>query len=486
MYSAKNKPIMKNKILLSVFIFSLIPTLLFALPNRTEAKGHLAFSDSTGTKNLNVRISLIDSLRGTNYKNSSVYYDNSAIFKLSVMGELSQSFRFESHNELISDYTNRFINSNHFNPSDGIPYTKESDNSKGWNRFRASLEYDLPFTTILAGYDYLQWGVAKRNPVILRGSNHIYRPWMDTTSFIFEPAPTPYFGYQFEFGRLSYTQYATKLYHKKNTGKYLNAHRLQINLPFDIELGASEMIIYGTTTEFDQTNPNPDADSTSRHFEWVYAIPFIPYLFAEPLLGDLDNNALAFDIRVNTLKNYEFYGELFFDDLANPLSMFDDSWWGNKWAASIGFTAKDFCTTSSICFSFNTEYTRVEPWVYTHHKGAGYTYSNYGSSLGSDLGPNSQELYTRIDAEWNFLQLTLEASAVDQDTAFGGNLYDIHTPLSDTDKSFLEEESTIQYVELKSSLLVSPTDFFWTRIGYSFYFGDYKGSRLEGTIGLTW
>ena len=31
---------------------------------------------------------------------------------------------------------------------------------------------------------------------------------------------------------------------------------------FDIELGASEMIIYGTTTEFDQTNPNPDADST--------------------------------------------------------------------------------------------------------------------------------------------------------------------------------------------------------------------------------
>jgi hypothetical protein len=85
-----------------------------------------------------------------------------------------------------------------------------------------------------------------------------------------------------------------------------------------------------------------------------------------------------------------------------------------------------------------------------------------------------------------FLQLTLEASAVDQDTAFGGNLYDIHTPLSDTDKSFLEEESTIQYVELKSSLLVSPTDFFWTRIGYSFYFGDYKGSRLEGTIGLTW
>jgi hypothetical protein len=165
--------------------------------------------------------------------------------------------------------------------------------------------------------------------------------------------------------------------------------------------------------------------------------------------------------------------------------MFDDSWWGNKWAASIGFTANDFCV-SSVCLSFNTEFTRVEPWTYTHHKGGGYTYSNYGSSLGSDLGPNSQEIYTRLDAEWKWMKLTLEASAVDQDTAFGGNINDIHTPLSDTEKHFLEDESTIQYTELKASLLVSPFDFFWTQVGYSFYLGAYKGSRLEGSIGFTW
>lgn len=476
---------MLKTIFFRITILFFIPTLLFAIPNRTEAKGHLAFTDSIGNKKLNARISLIDSLRGTNYQNSSIYYDNSTILKLSLVGQLSPSLRFESHSELISDKTNRSIEINNFQPADGIPYTKESDNNKGWNRFRASLEYDLPFGTLLAGYDHLQMGVAKRNSVIMRGSKHIYRPWMDTTSFIFEPASTPYFGYQFEVGRLSYTQYAAKLYHKKNTGKYLNAHRLQLNLPFDVELGASEVIVYGSTTEFNNTNPNPDADSIFRSFEWVYAIPFVPYLFAEPLLGDLDNNALAFDFSVKTLKNYEFYGELFFDDLANPLSMFDDSWWGNKWAASIGFTANDFCV-SSVCLSFNTEFTRVEPWTYTHHKGGGYTYSNYGSSLGSDLGPNSQEIYTRLDAEWKWMKLTLEASAVDQDTAFGGNINDIHTPLSDTEKHFLEDESTIQYTELKASLLVSPFDFFWTQVGYSFYLGAYKGSRLEGSIGFTW
>ena len=98
----------------------------------------------------------------------------------------------------------------------------------------------------------------------------------------------------------------------------------------------------------------------------------------------------------------------------------------------------------------------------------------------------SKEIYTRLDAEWKWMKLTLEASAVDQDTAFGGKISDIHTPLSDTEKHFLEDESTIQYTELKASLLVSPFDFFWTQVGYSFYLGAYKGSRLEGSIGLTW
>lgn len=470
---------------IKVLILLLLPISLFANTNRTETKGHIAFTDSTNTKQLYARFSIIDSLRGTNYKNSSVYYDNSVILKLSILGQLSPSFRFKSHYELISDHTNRFIDINNFNPSDGVSYTKESENSKGWNRFLVSLEYDLPFGTLLLGSDYLQLGVAKRNPVILRGSNHVYRPWMDTTSYIFEPVSTPYFGYEFEIGPLTYTQYAAKLYHKKNTGKYMNAHRLQMDFPFDIELGVSEIIIYGSTTENNNTNPNPDADSTDRSFEWVYAIPFIPYLFAEPLLGDLDNNALAFDLRVKTLKNWEFYAELFFDDLSNPLSMFDDSWWGNKWAASIGFEASDFCI-SSVCFSFNTEYTRVEPWVYTHHKGGGYTYSSYGSSLGTDLGPNSQEIYTRLDAKWKWLQLSLEASSVDQDTAYGGNLNDIHTPLSETDKNFLADKTTIEYTELKFSILLTPWDFIWTHIGYSFYLGEYKGSRLDGAIGLTW
>ena len=98
---------------------------------------------------------------------------------------------------------------------------------------------------------------------------------------------------------------------------------------------------------------------------------------------------------------------------------------GNKWAASIGFTAKDFCTTSSICFSFNTEYTRVEPGFIPTIKEQDILIP-ITKLIRPDLALNSQELYTRLDAEWNFLQLTSEVRC-DQDT-LGGNLYDIHTP----------------------------------------------------------
>lgn len=466
-------------------VFTLLPSFALANLSPTEAPGHLHIQDSSGVNKINIRASLIDSLRTTNYKTSGRFYDNSTIIKLSFEGQLSPLFRFRGTTEVISDYTNRFIEPNAFNPYEGISYTKESDKTKSWSRFTSSLEYDLSFATLLAGSDFIKWGPAKRNSVILRGNSHIYRPWMDSTTFLFEPAPTPYFGYEFQVGPLTYTHHNAKLYHNKNTGKYLNAHRLKIELPFKIELGLSEVTVYGSTTEDNNINPNPDADSANRSFEWVYAIPFIPYMLAEPLLGDLDNNALAFDIRVQTLKNWEFYAELFFDDLENPLSMFDESWWGNKWAASIGFEAKGICV-SSVCFSTNTEYTRVEPWVYTHHKGGGYTYQNYGSSLGTDLGPNSQEFYTRLDAEWQWIKLSTEASVVKRDTAFGGHIEDIHTPLSETTKKFLQSKTTMRYGELKASVLLSPWEWIWGRFGVSRYFGYYRGYRLESSLGLTW
>ena len=86
------------------------------------------------------------------------------------------------------------------------------------------------------------------------------------------------------------------------------------------------------------TIPTGTLDSSDRHFEWVYAMPFMSYVFAQHYLGDLDNTGLSFDISVKTLPHWEFYGEMLWDDMKKVTSMFDDSWWGNKWGASVGLT----------------------------------------------------------------------------------------------------------------------------------------------------
>lgn len=445
---------------------------------------HFSFADSARHHEVTIGAQLVDSLAITNLTNAPTHYDNSASVRLFLNGHFTKRFLFDARVKVSTDHTNRDIADNFYHPDEGIPYNKQSENKRTWDIFAANASYDLDAVKLLTGFDYLSMGPARRNHVILRGEQSNYRPWQDSTSRIFEPAPTPYFGYRFELGPIAYSQYAMKLFEKKNFGKYLHVHRLDLSLPFNITFGLSETALYGSTTET-EPNPNEDADSCGREFEWAYVIPFIPYVFQEHLQGDQDNISLAFDLSIKTIPHWEFYGELLWDDMKSPTSMFDDSWWGNKWATSVGI-ARDSIRLGSTLWNWYMEYTRVEPWVYTHHKGGGYTYRSYAQSLGTDLGPNSQEIYSEIAAQYKvesgvlkeaILRGAIHASAVAKDTAFGGNITDMHTPESATDKKYLADETTLHYVEVGGKLEFYPFDWMSIRAGYDRYFGDYEGFR---------
>ena len=446
---------------------------------------HITISDSAHDKELHINAQLMDSVAITNLSNAKTHYDNSMSVRLFLDGKLTDDFKFDARVKVSTDYTNRYINFNYYNPSEGIPYNKQSENKRTWDLFAANVRYDLKPVTLLAGFDFIEWGPARRNHVILRGEKNVYRPWQDSSSRIPDAAPTPYFGYRFTLGPLEYTQYATKLYEKKGLGKYFHAHRLGMNLPKNITFGISETSLYGSTTESAGTNPNPDGDSTGREFEWAYALPFIPFVFQEHLQGDQDNISLAFDLSVKTIPDWEFYAELLWDDMKSLTSMFDDSWWGNKWAATLG-VARDNIVIGPATLGWMFEFTRVEPWVYTHHKGAGYTYANYAQSLGSDLGPNGQEIHTEVSATYKFVKATLFFGAVAKDSAFGGHLNDIHTPESAMDKKFLDKESTTRYKELGINLSVTPWDWFSFRCSYTRFFGDYEGYRTYAVGSVQW
>ncbi len=450
-----------------------------------DSPAHISFSDSAKKHVLNIRAQLMDSIAITNLSNAKTHYDNSMSIRLFANGKFTDDFLFDTRVKISTDYTNRYINIHMYNPYEGIPYNKQSEKKRTWDLFAANVSYNTKIAKLLAGFDYIEWGPARRNHVILRGERSFYRPWQDSSSRITDAAPTPYFGYQFTLGPIEYTQYATKLYEKKNFGKYFHAHRLNLNMPKDISFGISETALYGTTTEPAGSNPNTESDSTGREFEWAYAIPFIPYVFQEHLQGDQDNISLAFDLSVKTLPNWEFYAELLWDDMKSPTSMFDDSWWGNKWATTLG-VARDNIAIGPATLGWMFEYTRIEPWVYTHHKGTAYTYANYAQSLGSDLGPNSQELHTEVNATYDFIKATLFFGAVAKDTAFGGHINDMHTPESATDKKFLSKKTTLRYKELGLNLAVTPWDWFSFRCSYTRFFGDFEGYRAYAVGSVQW
>ena len=469
------------------FLFAFLSFAICALSAFAVEPGHIGFGDSSAY--FRIRGTLGDSVsvsRFTNTDQDDKHVENSLFVNLYINGAITQNFAFHASASVMSDRTTRTYEDKAYNPYNGIPYNVQSPSSRTWDTFTAASEYRFNENIrMMGGVDYLSWGPARRNKLTLRGADHNYRPWMDSTDRIAIPAPTPYFGYEFEIGPVTYTQYAGKLYHDKHKGKYFHAHRLNLELPWNIDFGLSETIVYGSTVEAKDSNPNEDADSTNRGFEWIYAAPFIPYLFCEHYTGDLENTSISFDVSVKTIPNWEIYGELLWDDMKTPTSMFNDSWWGNKWAASLGL-GTDNRQIGPILLSYYSEFTWIEPWVYTHHKGAGYTYTHYGQSFGSNLGPNSREFYTEVRAAYKDLEMKLFASNVAKDTAFGGNLYDIHTPYDPTDRTYLADKTTLHYHELGFGIKFTPLEWLWANYSQSFYLGDYEGYRMSGNLGVTW
>ena len=82
--------------------------------------------------------------------------------------------------------------------------------------------------------------------------------------------------------------------------------------------------------------------------------------------------------------------------------------------------------------------------------------------------------------------MKLFASNVAKDTAFGGNLYDIHTPYDPTDRTYLAEKTTLHYRELGFGIKFTPLEWLWANYSQSFYLGDYEGYRMSGNLGVTW
>ncbi len=240
-----------------------------------------------------------------------------------------------------------------FDPSRGLPAVAY-DGILYRDDAISYLKYRAPWFDITIGRQKINWGPAGRSGVTLSATN----PPMDVIRL------------DVRYSRLGYSGFIGDI-RGTSGNKKIAAHRIDY-IPFEgLRLGAGEIVVYNRAK-----------------FEILYSLPIMPFHIAEHHLGDKDNNGINFDVEFDGLENGRVYAELFIDDYKLAKNPFTH--WGNKWAILGGLHLTRPLNLNNS--SLKIEYTRIEPYVYTH-RFDNIDYFNYDRPIGHWSGPDSDELF---------------------------------------------------------------------------------------------
>jgi len=246
-------------------------------------------------------------------------------------------------------------------------------------RYRASLQYDGVFGTLGFRRDALSWGPGYSENLVFNQS----------------AVPFNQYYYQAALGPVRIMSLWGAL--SIDSGSVINggstwnrnyrhvyAHRYEWDIMRDLTLGVSEqMIVYNDAV--------PAA-----------LIPVVPLFMEKGQVVEPNNNGnIALDLSWRFPGLMRVYTEFLVDDLQDPAGLFND-FWGNRWAWMSGFhLVHDF---AGLQGGLITEFSRIEPWVYTHYKTQTAQSLNRERPLGNPNGPNSQNLmmqwYLRRPGNW--------------------------------------------------------------------------------------
>ncbi|MEL6615403.1 MAG: hypothetical protein AAFQ43_06670 [Bacteroidota bacterium] len=171
--------------------------------------------------------------------------------------------------------------------------------------------------------------------------------------------------------------------------RYMAMHRVEVR-GARFSAGFTEAVVYGL-----------------RGPELAYLNPLFPIKPAEHALWDRDNSLFALDAVVRPLAGVEVYGTYLADDLSFS-RIGEEVGNNNKWALQAGASAHVLGAT------VYGEYTRIEPFVYTHRfvsDGSYFnSYTHNGFGLGHPLGPNADQ-WEAGGRKWLASGVRLEARA---------------------------------------------------------------------------
>lgn len=152
------------------------------------------------------------------------------------------------------------------------------------------------------------------------------------------------------------------------------------------------LVLHSATFQFKKWNLTYFETITysGRSVEIAYLNPFTFLKSVEHSLHDRDKAAMGLSFEWNIIPRFQLVGTWMLEDLI--FSEIGKNFWGNKTAWNIGAMY-----SSTISLDFGLEYTRVEPYMFTHFNNINNR-TNDGRLIGTYVLPNSDELTFQVQS----------------------------------------------------------------------------------------
>ena len=176
----------------------------------------------------------------------------------------------------------------------------------------------------------------------------------------------------------SYTAYSgmANFFRQVNRQKYMAAHILEFTVIDGLDFSLGESVIY-----------------SDKGIQLMYLIPVMFFKSGEHYNRDTDNVQWFGSADVNLIPNVNFNLSVFIDELTT-----DDLLHPTSARNQLGYTAGIHTYDLGIeNLELIAEYTRMNPWVYSHKYPAA-TFTNNGYDLGHWIGQNADNVY--LDARF--------------------------------------------------------------------------------------
>ncbi|MBI2618636.1 MAG: hypothetical protein HYW57_00975, partial [Ignavibacteriales bacterium] len=265
-------------------------------------------------------------------------------------------------------------------PDAGIILTRQTVNSIEYNTTEAQLTWQTGEFRFSIEKMQNVWGFGKNGPVILSRKAPSYpqvkmrvplASWLD---FIYVHADLNSNVLDSARSYRANSSDIIDFFRPVYRTKYMAAHAVEFTIVDGLDVSLGESVIY-----------------SDKGVQLIYVLPLMFFKSGEHYNRDTDNIQWFGSIDVTLIPNLNFYfsmliDEINTDDLLRPGSS------RNQLGYTAGVHAYDLPVQNVEVI---LEYTRLNPWAYTHKYPAA-TFTNNGYDLGHWVGQNGDDLYAEV------------------------------------------------------------------------------------------